>query len=206
MALESMTLPSRLKPINGRHSMLSQMETALNTNSHQKIAKLQCNITDPETAQNRHVPSGRVATKDQRLPTTGRDIANTADVPEKDGLELPNAGHPAFDMDLLPGEDEIYGTKVNKAHIFGQVETFRGDSQPKGAQEDDESGLGRKRRRIAGLPNIETYVVRISLRRYTIALVVICTCSAQWLASAFMLGRFCHPKDRASKSFALTNS
>lgn len=170
MALESMTLPSRLKPINGQQSMLSQMEAALNTNGHQKIAKLQCSITDPESARGRYASSGRAATRDQRLPTTGPDIANTTNVPREDRMDPPNAGLPAFDMDLLPGENETYGNKVRKAHTFGQVEAIRENPSAREPQDEDKQGLARKRRRIAGLPNIGTLVNQIPSWRTTFIL------------------------------------
>lgn len=168
-----MTLPSRLKPSNGQQPMLSQMEVALNTNGHQKIAKLQCSITDPEIAQGGYSPSEGAATRDQRLPRTRQDMANTTDIPKEDGMELPNAGLPAFDMDLLPGENESYGGKARKAHTFGQVESFRGDVNPRGAQDEDAQGLVRKRRRIAGLPNSEMSVTSIFLWIYTVIVLLI---------------------------------
>ena len=141
--------------------MLGQMEAALNTNGHQKITKLQCSIADPGSSQREHAPSGRAAQRDQRLPTTGQDIANTTDVPKEDGMEFPNAGLHAFDMDLLLGGDESYGQKVKRPHIFGQVETFRGDPKARQQQDEDEEHLVRKRRRIAGLPNTERLVAQV---------------------------------------------
>ncbi len=195
MALESMTLPSRLKPINGQHSMLSQMEAALNTNGHQKIARLQCSITDPESARGR-ASSGGAATRDQRLPTTGPDIANSTNMPREDMTELPNAGLPAFDMDLLPGENESYGNKVRKAHIFGQVETLRGNPSAREPQDEDKQGFVRKRRRIAGLPNIETLVIPRSSWRHTVILSSSAYALREGLQPASTLGGVCHPTDQ----------
>lgn len=106
--------------------------------------------------------------RDRRLATTGQDIANTTDVPKEDGTERPDAGLPAFDMDLLPGETASHGIKVRKRHTFGQVETFRGDPSARESQDEDEQGLVRKRRRIAGLPNTETLVIRVSSWAYTV--------------------------------------
>jgi len=182
-----MTLPSRLKPIDGQQSMLSQMEAALNTNGHQKIAKLQCSIRYPETARRGYAPSGGVATRDRRLATTEQDIANTTDVPKEDGTERPDAGLPAFDMDLLPGETASHGIKVRKRHTFGQVETFRGDPSARESQDEDEQGLVRKRRRIAGLPNTETLVIRVSSWAYTVI---------SWRSTAHALREGCCPSAR----------
>ncbi|KAI9871748.1 MAG: mtDNA inheritance, partitioning of the mitochondrial organelle [Pleopsidium flavum] len=158
LALESMTLPSRLNPVDGKRCMLNEFEAALNTNGNQKIAKLQCSIIDPETSPWRHAPSGDPATRDRRLPTSRQYIANTTDRLERDGKELPYAGLPALDIDLFPRGNESYGNNVKRAHLFGQVESFRGDHEHSEPQEEEEDGFARKRRRIDGLPIIEKLV------------------------------------------------
>lgn len=136
--------------------------------------------------------------RDQRLPTSGQDIANTADVPKEDGIEFSNAGLPAFDMDLLPGEYESYGNKVRKAHIFGQVETFRGDPKPREEQDEDEQSLVRKRRRVAGLPNTETLVSQVFFVRDTPGLLASSALALQQepLLSPSTVGEFVSPMIR----------
>ena len=156
VALESMTLPSRLRPLNGERCTLGQMEAALNTNGHQNIARLQYSVIDPETSQTRHESFGRVATRDYRVPATRQDTANTTEGLERDGMGLPIAGISAFDMDLLPEDHESSGSKVRKTHVFGQAESFRGVPEPSGPEKlEEDEGFTRKRRRISGLPMVE---------------------------------------------------
>ncbi|MCJ1361937.1 mtDNA inheritance, partitioning of the mitochondrial organelle [Acarospora aff. strigata] len=158
VALESMTLPSRLRPLNGERCTLGQMEAALNTNGHQNIARLQYSVIDPETSQTRHESFGRVATRDYRVPATRQDTANTTEGLERDGMGLPIAGISAFDMDLLPEDHESSGSKVRKTHVFGQAESFRGVPEPSGPEKlEEDEGFTRKRRRISGLPMVEKY-------------------------------------------------
>jgi len=174
VALESMTLPSRLKPVDGKHCTLNEFEAALNTNGNQKIAKLQCSIVDPETSQRRLASSGEPTTRDQRLPTSRQHVPNTTDRLDEDGTDTPNAGLPALDMDLLPGEDQSYGNNVKRAHVIGHAETFRGEQEQSEPQEEDDDGFARKRRRIAGLPIVEKLVCsRFLLRRCTIMIIAL---------------------------------
>src|SRR5450755_845377 len=44
-AIETMTLPSRLRLIQGKHGSLDALETVLNVNGNQKIFKLKSSIT-----------------------------------------------------------------------------------------------------------------------------------------------------------------
>ena len=103
-------------------------------------------------------------------------MANTTDVPKEDRMELPHAGLPAFDMDLLAREIERDGNKASNAHVFGQVDTVRGPPKLRQMHDEDEEVLARKRRRIAGVPNTEMSVSHtFSVENYSPIVVVVCT-------------------------------
>lgn len=151
-ALESMTLPSRLK--NGRET-LDQLASALNVNGNQNIAKLRMSI-DQKTALNEHHDrlgrperlEVRAQSRDTRMPSRERI---TAEAPGEEELTT-------FDMDFFPAEtvEPTRGRRTTKkVHIFGQAETYRGeeDQEVEQANNEDE-GYERARRRAAGLPVI----------------------------------------------------
>lgn len=154
-AVESMTLPSRLK--NGRES-LDQLASALNVNGNQNIAKLQMSI-DQKAELNGHGDrlgrseklEIRAQSRDTRMPSQGRNAAS--DNPIADRLTT-------FDMGFFPAESAEPGRgrkSVKEAHIFGQAETYRSDKDQENEQandEDEDEGYDRARRRAAGLPVI----------------------------------------------------
>ncbi len=156
MAFESMTLPTRLKPVDGQQYTLNRLEAGLNSNGHQNIARLQYSVPDSETF---HSPQ---AGTDERIPTTGRDIAISTDGLGENGKDAPNEGLPTFDIDLIPEGMGSNGQKIGRTHVFGQVENLRGDprsSEPQYQDVADDEAVARKRRRTAGLPSIEKLVL-----------------------------------------------
>lgn len=148
-ALESMTLPSRLK---AQRETLDHLASALNVNGNQNIAKLRMSI-DQTTALNGHNDRpARLAvsaqSRDTRMPS--QDRLAVGSTPDEE--ELTN-----YDMDFFPTEVEQTRGRHNtkKPHVFGQAEAYRGKENPD--QEDtneEDQGHERARRRAAGLPII----------------------------------------------------
>ena len=156
-ALESMTLPSRLRLTHSGRETLDQLASALNINGNQNIAKLRMSIHQKPATNGLH-RNGRLEVKtesrDARLPSQdGR--ANEDDVDDEDSK--------IFDMDFFPTETgEYVGGRQSskKAHVFGQAENYRIDDdqlQPKKKRDEDE-GYERARRRAEGLTITRRYV------------------------------------------------
>ncbi len=153
-ALESMTLPSRLKSHeNGRETM-DQLVSALNINGNQNIAKLRMSI-DQEKALNGYHNAGklhpRTAGGDVRAPLHERHGVTVAEDREDELSTL--------DMEFFPSEvaEQTRGSRrIKKPHVFGQAENHRSDED----RDNDETngmdeGYERARRRAAGLPIIQ---------------------------------------------------
>lgn len=149
-AIESMTLPSRLKAQNKSLQRLDQFENALNINGSQNIAKLRMSINYIGETNGSSEPSNlkiRAESRDSRLPSQerGADTARPA-----------SADHPdVLDIDFFAPDDmdstRSRGTS-KKTHVFGQTESFRGhDEREDEAVENEDEGLLRARYRAAGL-------------------------------------------------------
>lgn len=153
-AVESMTLPSRLRVQNGQRQTLDEIAGALNVNGNQKIAKLQMSIgpnAEPQPANGDHRPGrlevqARAQSRDLRMPSqNGR------------GAELETESPVVLDMEFFPSEemDRSHGRRSAKAvHLFGQAENWRGEEEnlASSRDEDDFDGQERAKRRAAGLP------------------------------------------------------
>jgi hypothetical protein len=172
-ALESMTLPSRLRIKNGQRQTLDEIAGALNVNGNQNIAKLQMSIgPDSEPPKtNGELRPGRLEARAQ-----SRDLR----MPSQDGRAAvvdPKAATPVeLDMNFFPSEepDRVRGRRVTKkTHIFGQAENIRGNEENAGNGDDDDDfdGQERARRRAAGLPILHKYVTPVLLTRINIPLV-----------------------------------
>lgn len=156
MALESITLPSRLRPGQGKRGLLDDMAVPLNVNGNQRIATLQCSILEAAESDNNNVvedlPS---ADSDHRVPGS-----NTSDDLHGDnGVHPPNA---RFDVDLSCGEASTpaYGSTHGRAreHVFGRVDCWRGQNESLPETDGENVGVSRKRRRLAGVPTTERFV------------------------------------------------
>lgn len=154
-ALESMTLPSRLKAQNGLRQSLDEIAGALNVNGNQNIAKLQMSICSESTSQfqmNRDDRPGRLEV---------RGHSSDPRVPSQNGLggdlDILDESPAALDMNFFPLDDpnQARGRRVTKTiHIFGEAESFRGNEDLSGTNVDEEIGLDgreRARRRAEGL-------------------------------------------------------
>jgi len=155
-ALESMTLPSRLRAQNCPRQSLDEIAGALNVNGSQNIAKLQMSIcldSTPKLQLNGDDRPGRLEVqgqnRDPRVPSQsglGVDLDMVDDTPA------------ALDMDLFPSDDpnQARGRRVTKrTHVFGEAENFRSDKDLSGTIVDEEEygldGRERARRRAMGL-------------------------------------------------------
>lgn len=148
-ALESMTLPSRLK---STRENLDQLASALNVNGNQNIAKLCMSIGQKAAINGHHPPERhevRAQSRDTRLPSQERPTFSTSS--SSDDLSTP-------DMEFFPRE-AVEQTRergsIKKTHVFGRAESYRGNENPEEDKDDEEDkGYERSRRRAAGLPII----------------------------------------------------
>lgn len=152
-ALESMTLPARLRPDSERRGLLGDLEAALNVNGNQRIAQLECSITDPKNEPPSATNGHRI--KDDRAPShTNHTMI------EEDGSEATKSH---LDIDLSGGDAGLSSAGASQHHasdhMFGAVEVIRGRNGAIREEEanDDVTGA-RKRRRFAGLTVVERFV------------------------------------------------
>jgi hypothetical protein len=179
-ALESMTLPSRLRAKNGLRTTLDEIAGALNINGNQKVAKLQMSIGSKTKKSQlfQLLPNGQ--DRQGRLEVRG----NSRDprVPSTDGrgdVEAVEEDTPVnLDMDFFPSDEpsQSRGRRLTKKiHIFGEAENLRGDDLLGSDVEADDysvDGRDRARRRAAGLKIIQKLVsnpIRFSVRRSQLA-------------------------------------
>lgn len=151
-ALESMTLPSRLRLHHSGRETLDQLSNALNINGNQNIAKLRMSITQKPMTNGTSREGGlevQAESRDARLPAQdGRANQGDADKNEDEST--------TFDMDFFPTETGEYvrgRQSSKKVHVFGQAENYRIEDdqhQSKNIKDEDE-GYERARRRAEGL-------------------------------------------------------
>ena len=160
-AMESMTLSSRLKARNGTHEALDQIASVLSVNGNQNIAKLRMSVDQKSVAvlngQGHDQPGRlevRAQSRDMRIPSRERST-DAPHITDEDDVAT-------FDMDFFPMEaiEQVRGRQsVKKAHVFGQVENYRGEEDQKSEKaNEEEEGRERARRRTAGLPVIQKSV------------------------------------------------
>lgn len=153
-ALESITLPTRLRHDTQKRGFLDNLEGALNVHGNHRIAQLRCSMLDPETAP--LVIATTHGTTDDRAPS-----ANNGTLVEEDELKL---AEPRLDMDLSccnARSTSPFATQHDVSdHVFGVVETTRTKVEAARDEEAEEGEItyARKRRRFAGLPVIERFV------------------------------------------------
>lgn len=152
-ALETMTLPSRLKVQGRSRETMDQLVNALNVNGNQNIAKLRMSI-DQKEALNGHDRPGRLdvpaQSRDTRMQSQDRRADEVQDI-EEDELST-------FDMDFFPPEnlEQSRGRRnTKKTHVFGQAESLRSSDNAPANEATEDEGFERARRRAAGLPIIQ---------------------------------------------------
>ena len=104
-AVESATLPSRLRDIGTRQATFSQLEDALNTNGGQKLFELQMGVDKARES----VPEKHANGVSNGFHSGG----------SSDAMELNSAG---LDTSFLPRAQE---TPYSNLHVFSQIETRR---------------------------------------------------------------------------------
>lgn len=153
-AVESMTLPSRLKVQNSSVQRLDQFENALNINGGQNIAKLRMSIKHKPEANGDHQPRTqeiRAQRRDTRIPTQERGSDESRLVDDENLTVL--------DMDFFPTDEQLpsRGPGIYKRiHVFGQAECYRGNDDLKEEAEGyEDEGYIRARHRAAGRPLLQ---------------------------------------------------
>ena len=139
-AVETMTLPSRLRAGNGRRGVLADLEAALNENGNQRIYQLRESVLDPEANSGKAAAQGRDSNGHAR--TNGHaDVAEDVDT---------NVEDTDYDMDFFAAPLD---TK-RRLRLFGSVEVERETAEQQQESEPaQDEGLERRRRRMVGLPN-----------------------------------------------------
>ncbi|KAF2194815.1 tubulin nucleotide-binding domain-like protein [Zopfia rhizophila CBS 207.26] len=115
VALESMTMPSRLRSSDGRRGTLVDMEETLNSTGKRRIAKLGLSVADPGVLDGKSEASIAEAEKAGSMTSHRDESGNNNQLAE-------------FDMDVFTKDYKIASTKGRKKdHIFGRAETSRGE-------------------------------------------------------------------------------
>ena len=149
-ALESMTLPSRLRLQHSGRETLDQLASALNINGNQNIAKLRMTIYQKPLSNGTDGEDGlqaRAESKDERVASQERR-GSPLDADEDEST--------TFDMDFFPTETGEYVSgrhRNKKTHVFGQAENYRTDvdQNQSSEQNGEDEGYERARRRAEGL-------------------------------------------------------
>ena len=154
VALESITLPTRLRHDNAKRGFFNDLEAALNANGNQRIAQLQCSVLNPDNLPPvKAIAHGSI---DDRTPS-GSNYILVEDAEVK-------LVEPKLDMDLSRRETRStspFATRHDSSdHVFGKVENRRINVEVREDEEasEDEVAYARQRRRFAGLPVIEKFV------------------------------------------------
>ncbi len=153
-ALESITLPSRLRPLNGKNKgTFRNFEDILDTNGNRKIAKLELSVAAP-TSFDVASSSISMASRDPRV--TKQEFANTGE----DGVRPTNACLTTLSIDLFPGSQQNHVERERQTQqAFGRAEVLRGNWPPQALELAEDDDNARVRRRLAGLPTIDRSVL-----------------------------------------------
>lgn len=150
-AWESMTLPSRLRSHQTGRETYDQLESALNINGKQNIAKLRMAVNQQEEINGDNESRLEIGTfsGDQRLPSQDRRSNGFDSDKEPDEAA-------SFDIDFFVADsgEQARGRRFSKnTHTFGQAENLRTEQshQQNKDKEVEDVGYERARRRAAGL-------------------------------------------------------
>lgn len=116
VAIESMTIPSRLRSSNGRPGTLSDLEQTMNSTGKRRVAKLEMSVADPDVLSEN---TSEGIAKAEKVGST---------VSPQDGEDDENE-MTQFDMDVFTRDYRTTSTRRSrkKEHIFGRVESLRGE-------------------------------------------------------------------------------
>ncbi|KAH9900551.1 tubulin domain-containing protein [Xylariomycetidae sp. FL2044] len=148
-ALESTTLYTRLKPVNGvSPSTMGHMTDLLNVFGKQAIASMEMNPVEVQ-AQQQNGSNGHSSALNGR-----EDLYTMADEPMDDASDSGSQKETmSLDIDLSSPQDLNLGLsrrRNRKRHIFSQILTYRGPEDPaatRGDVDSRESRYGVRRRR-----------------------------------------------------------
>lgn len=132
-AIESMTLPSRLRTAGGQRGTLQDMEAAFNSDGNRRIAKFEFSVAD-EGALKEALDSRVPQMNDSRRKVRIMDAHNGGDEPP----QLAD-----FDMDLSASDfPKMTQRKLGKkTHVFGGAETSRGRWRTEGEVDADRGAV-----------------------------------------------------------------
>lgn len=134
MALETATLPSRLRTEAYGRASLGDMSALLNTNGDQRISQLQCHVVDPSTLENTTNPHTIRQARDNRFPSqlTAPSYSSLGNEQAQDSQDF------EFDINLsshLGNPSPLYdrrrrrtSNQENNTHIFGSITCLRSPS------------------------------------------------------------------------------
>ncbi|KAF2728617.1 protein DML1 [Polyplosphaeria fusca] len=114
LALESITIPSRLRSSDERRGTLQDLEETINSTGKRRIAKLEMSIADPDVLDEK---SERQIAQAEKSGSMGSGLD------DKDGEQLFR-----FDIDVFSRDYRgVQSKPFKKEHIFSRVESTRGD-------------------------------------------------------------------------------
>ena len=150
-AIDSVTLPCRLRGDNLQRTTFDNFEAALNVNGNQRIAQLGLSILNAHELEDKLAKQGQHGRHDSRVADLNSGYSRTGADHFEDESERPEK----LDLDLLPSKESnallLNGSARKTTHIFGRVDSFRGPfERPSPAEDEDDDEYARKRRRLMG--------------------------------------------------------
>ncbi|KAF1995724.1 tubulin nucleotide-binding domain-like protein [Amniculicola lignicola CBS 123094] len=112
IAVDTITMPSRLRLSDARQGTLQDMEETFNGTGRRRIAKVGMSIADPEVLEEKY--SNEVAQAEKSGSMTSRQTS------EEDQLS-------SFDIDAFTKDFRMATSRAKKEHVFGRVEAYRGE-------------------------------------------------------------------------------
>ncbi|MCJ1413182.1 mtDNA inheritance, partitioning of the mitochondrial organelle [Ptychographa xylographoides] len=157
-AIDSVTLPCRLRGDNLQRTTFDNFEAALNVNGNQRIAQLGLSILNAHELEDKLAKQGQHGRHDSRVADLNSGYSRTGADHFEDESERPEK----LDLDLLPSKESnallLNGSARKTTHIFGRVDSFRGPfERPSPAEDEDDDEYARKRRRLMGASIRERY-------------------------------------------------
>jgi hypothetical protein len=114
IALETVTISSRLRSSHGRGT-LQDLEEAFNNTGKRRTVKLELSMADP------NVLSGKASEREAQADKVGSRISQQASQDDEEQLT-------EFDIDLFTKDYRIGNSRSRKnEHVFGRTETSRGE-------------------------------------------------------------------------------
>jgi hypothetical protein len=139
VALESITLPSRLRSSENGRASLGNLEEVINSTGKRRIAKLEMSVADPAVLSEE--ASAHITQPEKSGSTVSRQTSDDDD-------QLAD-----FDIDVFTKDYRNSSSRIGKKeHIFGRVESSRGEWTISSIDERDPHD------RFAEGPTVQKYV------------------------------------------------